>query len=98
MNDNTKTTSILLYQAPKKRVHLLRSDLKLRVRVLEAMEVLPWASKRHIQLWIRGEAPKRDSGIEGVLKQLVADGKLKTTTIEGGSASLTGKFRMHGKD
>jgi hypothetical protein len=86
MKADTETTRKILYAAPKKQVlnEERIGDLKLGMKVLEVMEILPWASKRHVQLWIRGEAPKRDSGIEGALKQLVDRKKLKTVTIGNG--------------
>jgi hypothetical protein len=89
MNEEIKTTSKLLYDASEKRTHNSRSDLNLRIEVLKVMEILPWASKRHIQLWIRGVpadgvVPKRDSGIEVAIKALEDEVKLKSETYRKG--------------
>jgi hypothetical protein len=88
MKANITLTPKILYEAKKAAVPYLRSDLTLRTQVLGAMEVLPWASKRHIQLWVRGEAPKRDSGIEGTLLQLVDEEALRAVTYKSGFRDL----------
>src|SRR5688572_26922548 len=67
----------ILYQAQDTPSDHSHSDLTLKDKVLVACRILPWASKRHIQQWIRGVSSRRDSGIEKELKWLVRRGTLK---------------------
>jgi hypothetical protein len=100
MNLPMREKVIYRAETPISDPHNIRSEvvtkgevMNIREMVLDILEYTQWASKRQLQIWIRGFAKARYGTIDRALERLVRKGRVRAAPTEKGNGKAYGLSR-----